>query len=272
MNLHRASTTLMLLTMAFAPGVVSAQGVDPDIPVTVTADCFSICLATVNVKGVAGDVSIQNLHSASVSVAATVKVQCNGTDVPGATQSVGPVTVAALGTGVLPYSIAFPPVGGCTYTVVATGTNSAIGGGRSTTVSTPFLANCIDQPCATTGCTLTQGYWKNHPESWPVTSMALGTTTYTQTQLLNILKQPVKGNGLVSLAHQLIAAKLNVANGASGAVIAASIASADTTIGSLVVPPVGNGSLSTSSVCSLVSALDQYNNGLATGGPGHCAN
>ena len=22
------------------------------------------------------------------------------------------------------------------------------------------------------GCTLTQGYWKNHPEAWPVTSLA----------------------------------------------------------------------------------------------------
>lgn len=118
------------------------------------------------------------------------------------------------------------------------------------------------------GCTLTQGFWKNHPSDWPVTSLTLGTVTYTQAQLLSILKQPVKGNGLVSLAHQLIAAKLNVAAGATSNTIAATIASADAIIGGLVVPPVGSGSLSTSSVGSLVTALDQFNQGLA--GPTHC--
>jgi hypothetical protein len=120
----------------------------------------------------------------------------------------------------------------------------------------------------TNGCTLTQGFWKNHPSDWPVTSLTLGTVTYTQAQLLSILKQPVKGNGLVSLAHQLIAAKLNVAAGATSSTINATIASADALIGGLVVPPVGSGSLSTSSVGSLVTALDQFNQGLA--GPTHC--
>ena len=60
-------------------------------------------------------------------------------------------------------------------------------------------------------CTLTQGYWKNHPNAWPVSSLKLGTVTYTKDQAIAILKTPVKGNGLVQLAHQLIAAKLNVA-------------------------------------------------------------
>jgi hypothetical protein len=104
-----------------------------------------------------------------------------------------------------------------------------------------------------------------------VTSLTLGTVTYSQTDLLKILNQPVKGNGLVSLAHQLIAAKLNIANGASGSAIATTIATADSTIGALVVPPVGSGSLSTSSVGTLVNALDSYNNGLLSGGPGHCS-
>src|SRR5688572_23676843 len=61
------------------------------------------------------------------------------------------------------------------------------------------------------GCTLTQGYWKNHPEAWPVASLELGSVTYSKAQLLSIFRTPVSGNGLVSLAHQLIAAKLNVA-------------------------------------------------------------
>ena len=66
------------------------------------------------------------------------------------------------------------------------------------------------------GCTLGQGFWKNHPEAWPVGQVTLGTVSYSASQLLAIFTQPVAGNGLIQLAHQLIAAKLNIANGASG--------------------------------------------------------
>lgn len=119
-----------------------------------------------------------------------------------------------------------------------------------------------------TGCTLTQGYWKNHEEDWPVSTLTLGTVSYSQPQLLAIFDSPVAGNGLISLAHQLIAAKLNIANGASGSAIASSIAAADALIGSLVVPPVGGGSLDPSATSALVTALDNYNRGIT--GPGHC--
>jgi hypothetical protein len=118
------------------------------------------------------------------------------------------------------------------------------------------------------GCTLTQGFWKNHPDAWPVSSLTLGSVSYSQAQLLSILETPVKGNGLVQLAHQLIAAKLNVASGASGSSIAGSIVSADTLIGALIVPPVGDGSLSTEDTSSLNDALDAFNEGAT--GPGHC--
>lgn len=119
------------------------------------------------------------------------------------------------------------------------------------------------------GCTFTQGYWKNHPAAWPVSSLSLGSVSYSKAQLLNIFKTPVKGNGLISLSHQLIAAKLNIASGASSASIASTIASADALIGGLVVPPIGNGFLSPSSTSSLTSSLDNYNTGLT--GPGHCS-
>src|SRR5438045_1353979 len=68
-------------------------------------------------------------------------------------------------------------------------------------------------------CTLTQGYWKNHPDAWPVSSLKLGSVTYTKVELIVILKTPVRGNGLVALAHQLIAAKLNLAAGGADASI-----------------------------------------------------
>ena len=121
------------------------------------------------------------------------------------------------------------------------------------------------------GCTLTQGYWKNHPTQWPVQSLTLGTVNYNQTQLLSILNRPVQGNGLISLSHQLIAAKLNRAAGASvPASVAMAIANADTLIGGLIVPPVGSGFLSTSLTSALTEALDEYNNGKTWGGPPHC--
>jgi len=101
-----------------------------------------------------------------------------------------------------------------------------------------------------------------------VSSLSLGTVTYTQSQLLQILNQPAQGNGLVILAHQLIAAKLNIAHGADPADVAQAIADADAMIGSLVVPPIGSGYLPPSQTSDLTETLTEYNEG--TIGPGHC--
>ena len=120
--------------------------------------------------------------------------------------------------------------------------------------------------CAT-GCTFSQGYWKTHT-TWPLGTLTLGTASYDEAQLLSVLGQPVVGNGLISLAKQLIGAKLNIAAGADGSAIAATIASADALIGSLVIPPVGTDSLAPSSTSALETALAAYNEGVT--GPGHC--
>lgn len=109
-------------------------------------------------------------------------------------------------------------------------------------------------------CTRTQGYWKNHEEAWPVSSLTLGTVVYSQAQLLAIFNQPVQGNGLIALAHQLIAAKLNIASGADSTLIAGAIADADALIGGLIVPPVGTGYLPPSSTSALNDELDEFNN------------
>ena len=130
-------------------------------------------------------------------------------------------------------------------------------------------ANIIVQTLpAAQNCTYTQGYWKNHPEAWPTTGFSLGTVNYTAAELLSILNQPAAGNGLVILAHQLIAAKLNILNGADGSFINATIAAADAQIGALVCPPVGTDTLAPASVSANAHALDDWNNGLT--GPGHC--
>jgi len=127
------------------------------------------------------------------------------------------------------------------------------------------------------GCTLTQGYWKTHTglgaqaDAWPALAggtMTLGTVAYTKAQLISIFNTPAKGNGLISLAHQLIAANLNILNGASATDISASITAANTLIGALSVPPVGSGFLAPSATGALTTALAEFNEGVT--GPGHC--
>ncbi len=113
----------------------------------------------------------------------------------------------------------------------------------------------------------TQGFWKNHPESWPASClpMLLGTVAYTKAQLLQIFGQPAQGNGLIALAHQLITTKLNVCNGSNPASVASAVAGADALIGNRVVPPIGAGSLHPSASSGLTQTLDDYNNGRLAG-------
>lgn len=128
------------------------------------------------------------------------------------------------------------------------------------------------------GCTLTQGYWKTHgPQGcasstnineWPATSLDLGSIAYSDLELCSILNTPAGGNGLISLAHQLIAAKLNAGIGGDAAFIAPAVAAADTLIGSLLIPPLGTDSLPPSTTSALTATLESWNSGLT--GSGHC--
>jgi YVTN family beta-propeller protein len=79
----------------------------------------------------------------------------------------------------------------------------------------------------TFACPLGQSLWKNRLDSWPVTSLTLGSQTYTQAELLILFDTPPRGDASVILAHQLIAAKLNIANGSNPVPIRSAIADAD---------------------------------------------
>jgi len=115
-------------------------------------------------------------------------------------------------------------------------------------------------PPVSTDCVFTQGYWKNHPTAWPVGSVKLGNVIYSKAQLLLIFNTPAAGNGILSLAHQLIAAKLNIASGATApAVTLAAIAAADAMIGNLVIPPIGTGFLSPATTSHLTDTIESFN-------------
>jgi len=145
---------------------------------------------------------------------------------------------------------------------------------------------CSTLPCPVNDCTFTQGYWKTHgtgachngqnPNVWPVTMLHLGNPApggrdYTQDELCAILNKPAAGNCLISLAHQLITAKLNVANGAVCAEIDALIAQVDAHIGNRWIPPVGTGTMSCNQQANdETTALDTFNKGGMSGCPAHC--
>lgn len=116
-------------------------------------------------------------------------------------------------------------------------------------------------------CPRTQGYWKNHEEAWPVTSLTLGSQVYSQAELLAILRTPPRGDASLILAHQLIAAKLNIANGSDPASIGVTILSADALLSGFVGKlPYGVAASSTTGQAMVGDAktLDKYNNGVFT--------
>jgi len=59
------------------------------------------------------------------------------------------------------------------------------------------------------------GYWKNHPEAWPVDEIDVGNVTYSKEQTIEVLTQANARDATRMLAAQLIAAKLNRLSGAS---------------------------------------------------------
>ncbi|MDQ6609022.1 MAG: hypothetical protein M3Y85_04295 [Bacteroidota bacterium] len=129
--------------------------------------------------------------------------------------------------------------------------------------------NCSTNACVDCGARHGFGYWKTHgpvptgnnANEWPSSvltgGMDLGTVHYDATQILSIMNQSPGGNGLITLAHQLITTKLNVANGSI--LNGTGITVADNTIGNKVVPPVGNGSLPANTPAGLIPGLHNYN-------------
>jgi hypothetical protein len=136
----------------------------------------------------------------------------------------------------------------------------------------------VNVPCSA-GCTLTQGYWKNHSEfgpapyddTWAKLSNGASTVFYLSGQSWYQVLQtpPKKGNVYYILAHQYIAAKLNLLNGASStADVDEAIAWAESFFNTNS-PSTSLSKDITNMARSNASLLDQYNNGNI--GPEHCS-
>jgi hypothetical protein len=146
----------------------------------------------------------------------------------------------------------------------------------------------VSVPCAT-GCTLTIGFWKNHagfgPQADVVTPLLpklLGSSGGAKTQNVTTAAKAVQflsfngsnnvfaaSNGINKLYAQLLAAKLNIASGASSSSIASVISAADAFLANNdSLSWAGLSKASQQTVLGWMTSLDNYNNGL--NGPRHC--
>ena len=115
-------------------------------------------------------------------------------------------------------------------------------------------------------CPFGQGYWKNTSQ-WPVTELTLGGQTYTQAELLILFNTPTEGDASLILAHQLIAAKLNAAQGADVTAVSGIITQADALLSQFpnklpyaIDPSSTNGQ----GLTSVAGVLDVFNTGQLT--------
>ena len=114
-------------------------------------------------------------------------------------------------------------------------------------------------------CPLGHGYWKNKTTTWPVTSLTLGALSYSQSELGALLGNPSNRDASVILARQLIAAKLNILNGADASPVVTAVAQADALFGATHLPSgVPAASVSGQAMVALARVLDDYNSGRLT--------
>jgi hypothetical protein len=108
----------------------------------------------------------------------------------------------------------------------------------------------------------TPGYWKNHPEAWPVREITVGGVTYSMDQALTWL-QKVGKDKTATMFSSLVPAMLNVLAGNDNSCVASTIEAADAWMTAF--GPVGSGVPASSDAWGLGEPLhrhlDAYNNG-----------
>jgi hypothetical protein len=109
----------------------------------------------------------------------------------------------------------------------------------------------------------TPGYWKNHPEAWPVATITIGSATYTRDQAIAWMNTN-GGDKTLTMFSSLLSAKLNVLLGTTSSCVASTITSADAwmTAHGPVGKKVHAASLAWKIGEPLHRLMDNYNNGM----------
>jgi hypothetical protein len=111
----------------------------------------------------------------------------------------------------------------------------------------------------------TPGYWKNHPDAWPVDEITIGGVTYTKEEAITIMKaKKVDGDKTYDMFNHLVSAMLNVETGNISYCINDAISDANDWMATN--GPVGSGVEADSEAWQdggedLKDMLDDYNNG-----------
>jgi hypothetical protein len=143
---------------------------------------------------------------------------------------------------------------------------------KNVTVTTP-------PPPDGKGCTYTLGYWKTHSDQGPAPydpawkNLGLdeeATPFFTSgASWYQTFQTPPRGNAFYILAHQYMAAELNVLNGASSTSdVDAALSGAKALFSGLAAGSTTLTSEQRAQAVAWAGTLDDYNNGVT--GPGHC--
>jgi len=180
------------------------------------------------------------------------------------------VVATVTGAGFNPVGVAITLDGTLAYVTSGAGNQVSV---IDTATNTVFATLSMNSPVGVAitpvkfACPLTQGFWKNHPDTWPIISLTLGSQTYTQAELLTLFDTPPGGDASVILAHQLIAAKLNIANGSSPVPISGAIGDADNLLSQFsgkLPYTVSTSSAIGQQMVNDANVLDRYNNARLT--------
>jgi hypothetical protein len=130
--------------------------------------------------------------------------------------------------------------------------------GEDTSTDFGFYLPSVAQPG-----TGTPGYWKNHPEAWPVDPIIVGGVTYTKAQAI-VWLDSVGKDKTTTMFSSLVSAKLNVLAGNDKSCVESTIVAADAWMKTY--GPVGKGVSAASLAWKLGEPLhrlmDNYNNGM----------
>jgi hypothetical protein len=133
-------------------------------------------------------------------------------------------------TGIVSVSRLTFNVGGTTATTTALGlTVDHLFDTSSNPIAATATGCLVRVIGGTATCPASRGFWKHHPSAWPVMALMLGSQTYSQSELLGLLTSArhARSDASVALARQLVAAKLNIANGSDPTISGTTVADAD---------------------------------------------
>jgi hypothetical protein len=281
-RLHQLRLLATMLSLVFAAHAGAAHAQGKNGTTLAAYKTLDICEASPTTWRYSGYIAVWNEGAfATTGLAITDKIQNKtGTDwvlglnVPVPVYAEIPAGTTLETATIFPYSVDGGRLAGTVRNVASVTITNHSGSTVPKGPETKFTYTGTVKPCAQTGggCAYTQGYWGSKPGVvWP-SPYSRGASFYLSGQTWQQVLDTA-GNtapGYYQLAHQFIAATLNVAKGASVPTgVGATLALADEWLNNN-----GPANCSAKNSCGQqrdwAKVLDQYNNGQYAGGPPHC--